>query len=801
MISFVSAASLSGIVKQAQSEEVLSSVLLTLNGTQHITVTNMDGFFEFKGLTAGSYTMSSSYVGFADYTEDFVIEDETNLSIIIELNEEVIALPMAIVRSYSLTGGMQQQMNIPGSAYYLPLRELKRFEFTDPNRILASIPGVQIQEEDGFGLRPNIGFRGSGVERSSKITVMEDGVLAAPAPYSAPAAYYFPTIARMHGVEILKGSSQIEYGPFTTGGALNLISLPIPEGVSGLISSTHGSFDYEKTLIEVGASNARAGIVAQYLNQGSTGFKTLPNQEETGFRKKDFLMKARIQTKTSSNINQILTLKWGHANELSHETYLGLTQNDFKLNPYQRYAGSKLDQMKTTQNQYSIRHAFILPKDLSMTTTAYLHKFSRNWYKLDKVSGQNGEKNSISKILADPFAFERSLSIIKGLTDANGLIVKANNRSYLSRGVQTVLQKIIHTGDTEHILRAGLRFHFDEVDRFQWTDTYKMVGGEMILTQAGIQGTESNRIESAQTFSSFLRYELHTGKVTFHPGLRFENILMDRRDFGKEDPERLGLDLLQRENQTRTWIPGLGIEFDLSQQSNLFTGIHKGFAPPGSQPEAKPESSTNLELGFRWHPKNLNFESILFYTDYQNLLGSDLAASGGMGSTTLFNGGAATTYGIETQLSFTISPASRNAAYNIPIQISYTYTNAFFDSDFESSFEGWKTVQNGDELPYLAKHQLNIQAAIEHPRWSLSIQGNYTSAMRSSAGNGTIPISELIPAIFVTDMSASYAVTQKATLKAGVYNVFNHEYLVALRPAGYRPGLPRIVQAGLHVGL
>ena len=67
--------------------------------------------------------------------------------------------------------------DVSGSAHVLDKEELSIFKASDMLRMLRSVPGVYIQEEDGFGLRPNIGIRGSGIDRSGKIAIMEDGVL------------------------------------------------------------------------------------------------------------------------------------------------------------------------------------------------------------------------------------------------------------------------------------------------------------------------------------------------------------------------------------------------------------------------------------------------------------------------------------------------------------------------------------------------------------------------------------------------------------------------------------------------
>ena len=125
---------------------------------------------------------------------------------------------------------------------------------------------------------------------------MEDGVLISPAPYSSPAAYYFPTVSRMQALEILKGSSQIQYGPFTTGGAINMVSTSIPDSLKVKIKSRFGNFNTRQVYAAAGQSNGRLGYLLEYHSNKSDGFKKLKNLN-TGFDITDLMGKIRFSSK------------------------------------------------------------------------------------------------------------------------------------------------------------------------------------------------------------------------------------------------------------------------------------------------------------------------------------------------------------------------------------------------------------------------------------------------------------------------------------------------------------------------
>ena len=140
------------------------------------------------------------------------------------VNDSITNLDEVIIKSNTILGNKFVARNRTGAAYYLSTDELADFNYTDINRALNKISGVNFYEEDGFGLRPNISIRGTSTERSSKIAIMEEGILISPAPYSAYCAYYIPSVARMQAVEVTKGRSQIQDGPYTHRSARNSVS-------------------------------------------------------------------------------------------------------------------------------------------------------------------------------------------------------------------------------------------------------------------------------------------------------------------------------------------------------------------------------------------------------------------------------------------------------------------------------------------------------------------------------------------------------------------------------------------------
>lgn len=713
--------------------------------------------------------------------------------------DSVYQLQEIVVSSQQILGSKFKARNRTGSAYYISPEEIRRLGYTDINRMLKAVPGVNMYEEDGFGLRPNISLRGTKAERSERISIMEDGVLAAPAPYSAPAAYYFPNVARMEAIEVLKGSSQVQYGPFTTGGAINLVSTPIPNSFSGKANISYGSKNTFKSHTSVGSSWKHFGYMVEYLRYQSDGFKKYEDHAAKGFKRNDIIAKIRVKTDHVKGVNHALELKFGYADENSDETYVGLSADDFKKTPFLRYAGSQMDKLKTYHRQWVATYLLTFSNKLKITTNAYYNYFHRNWYKLNDVRAgiTSKEKRSIADVLVDPETNIRYFDILTGKTDREGeaLLVRANNRTYRSRGIQTRAEYRFNLNEFFFDLEFGLRYHADEEDRFQWDDSYSMKNKKMVLFMEGIHGTNANRVTSANALAGYLLAKLRYDAWTVTAGLRYEDVDLLKKDYTKEDLARSGKVRIETPNHARVLIPGVGLHYQLMPAASVFFGIHKGFAPPSAELYQKPESSVNMELGTRVAIGNFRAELIGFYNNYSNMLGSDLAASGGAGTLEQFNVGEARVKGAEFLVQY--QPLPKNCNVRLPLQVSYTYTDTEIRNSFES--HSWGNVVRGDEIPYIFKHALNMQLGIECKWFYANIGARYNSDMRTSPGQGTIAEREKVPANLIFDASLNVFVNKYLTVRLNAINLTNRVYLTSRHPAGLRAGHPFGIYAGANV--
>ena len=687
-----------------------------------------------------------------------------------------------LAESKSITSGMFLRNAEPSDV--VSKSELDQFRYTDIHRIVGRIPGVYISEEDGLGLRPNIGVRGTGSLRMEKLNVMEDGVLIAPAPYASPAAYYSPTAGRMESIEVRKGSTQIKHGPFTTGGSLNYISTSIPTSKLNSVSLDIGSFG--KTLMQVrsGDSMGKFAYLIELYSDKMDGFKELDGGGDTGYTKTDFMTKLRY----SFSESHALEFKYSITDELSDETYLGLTDADYSDNPLRRYRATALDEMDADHSQVMLSYAAKINDNMSLAIVGYSNNFARNWYKLNKVNGMS--LSSITKPTAEGWNEFYLLMDAENSAD-DAYRIKANNREYYSSGVQAVFN--VNAGN--HDIQAGVRIHSDEMDRFQWEDRYGMQNGKLVMTTQATKGSDSNRIDSAEATALFIEDRFTSGDMTVTAGARYEEITVMRDDWGKTDPDRSETPS-QRKHSMDVVVPGIGIEYAINEFQTVSVGVHKGFAPPGpgtsgvTDKAVDPETSMNTEIGFKSNQGLNSLEFTLFTNSYDNLLGADTAASGG-GSDELFNGGAIDISGFELYLRRILVD---NGRIQMPLELSWTSTN----SEFQESFDGfWGEVSKGDELPYLPDTMIALNLGLTVDKLSANISMKKTSEMRTVAGSGRIAESNATDELTIIDLGLRYALQDNIRFSVGINNFMDDDGIAARRPYGARPTMPRSFSLGV----
>jgi Fe(3+) dicitrate transport protein len=669
----------------------------------------------------------------------------------------------------------------PGSVSVLGKQDIERMAPVTGNEVFRRIPGLQVVDEEGAGLRINIGVRGLDPDRSRNILILEDGIPVALNPYGEPEMYYTPAMDRMEGVEVLKGSGQIVFGPQTVGGVINYITSKPPAGQGGSIRLSGGQGGLFTAMANYGGTFGTTGIQISVLRKQANAMGY------ANFALNDINTKFVFRTGEHSD----LTVKIGLYEETSNATYIGLTQTMFDAVDQDFTLMAPDDRLNIMRASVGAIYRNRLRKNLEFKTTAFAYGVTRNWRRQDFRTSPG--LNTTGIIWGDT-------------TVAGGAVFMQNqtgnrNRQFLVAGVEPSISWDTKLGIVKNNLHVGIRLMHE-------TALEQRINGSFPTAVSG--NLRDEEIRTGIALAGYFQNRVSVGeRLQLVPGLRVENY-----NFVRDIHRASGVDtLISGEDAVLAFIPGFGASYLIGKNVNVFSGIHRGFSPPrlkdaiandGTVYQLEPELSWNIEAGTRWNPLHgLSLEATLFYMAFENQIIPVSQSAGGQGAG-LVNAGATRHMGAELMAGMAFHDMGKNwNGHKLGLDLALTYVDARLASDRFVTVDGETVNISGNRTPYAPEFTGSAGVWYETP-FGLGFQTtlNAQSAMFGDVQNTIAPTANgrvgEIEGRVVTDLTIFY--TEKKTrlrFHLAVKNITDERYVATRRPQGIRVGLPRFFSGGV----
>ncbi|MCC5919740.1 MAG: TonB-dependent receptor [Cyclobacteriaceae bacterium] len=639
----------------------------------------------------------------------------------------------------------------------------------NPRQVFAKVPGVHIWENDGTGIQLGIATRGLNPNRSWEFNVRQNGYDISSEVFGYPEAYYTPPMEAVETIELLRGSSALQFGP-QFGGLLNfkIKEAPVDREFMLETQQTAGSYGLFNSFNAIGGTKGKFSYYAFYHTRSADGWRD----------------NSRFQVNTG-----YINLNYAFSDRLK-------LSFDFTSMSYEKQqAGGLSDEMFRDNARQSNRERnwFSTPWNVGSLTLDYAIN-DRTDLNI-RTFGVLAERSSVG-FLAGPNVED----VINPLT--NDFANRQVDRDfYRNAGTEA---RVLHRYDllnNESALSVGMRAYVGNTLRQQ--GGIGTTGRTMDFSIARMQ-------ENGQEFARDLDFFTYnyavfaenlfkvTDRLSITPGVRYE-VIQNRLDgaFGVNNP------VTDRNLDRGFFLFGTGVEFKTSETTNIYANYSQAFRPV-TMAELTPvatledvdanlndQTGFNFDLGYRGSFKNyINFDLGYFYMNYGNRIG---VITDDRGLPFRTNVGSSISQGFESLIEFEpLKALKMNPRFgNINLFASTAFIDATYTSwnnpaaltNPELDFTG-NRVENAPEFI----HRFGLTYA--YKTFSATTQVSSIGSVFTDANNTVIPNANAtngkIDGYNLVDIAFTYAFSKKYNLRFGANNVFDTDY--ATRRAGGYPG-------------
>tara|TARA_B100000780_G_scaffold37116_1_gene23126 strand:- start:593 stop:3028 length:2436 start_codon:yes stop_codon:yes gene_type:complete len=641
--------------------------------------------------------------------------------------------------------------------------------------VFSKIPGVNIWESDAAGLQIGIGVRGLDPNRTSHLSVRQNGSPIAADPLGYPESYYTPPLESVNTIEYVSGAGALQYGS-QLGGMLN--------------------FDIKK------GDYQTPGKVRMILS----GSAYEPHDESTHTNANVFLDHASGAKNTSHYL--CLDLKdgigWRNNTEFKSSTALGSFSQRIQTSQGELELNEDLTIMKRTEHQPGGL------TDAQFNSNPRNTNRNRNWFEVDWNVGRLGLKWRPNDNL---WRYNASVYVLSAKRKALGFLGTPNridfldNRdmisaSFSSLGVDLKASRVWDYNDKINALAIGFQgYSGNTIMKQGHADATDLPNFEY-LNPNDLEG--SNFILPNNQLSAFTQGIVSLSKnLSITPGLRWEFIDTRASGWYREYIIDGAGNILEdsiftsnKDFQRHVVLPGIGFSYNTKNNKEVYGNAVANFRAINFSdiqirnlgvvvdPNINDEKGSNVDLGARSNSGILNWDFSIFMLNYKDKIGlypttipdPIIIEKPVLLRTNIAN---ARTFGLEGLIQATLIEREN---YRMGLLVSASLMKGYYIS-------GDSEIFIGNQVENIPSGTFRTVVSYISNMTHSSIQWNWVGEQYTDATNAERTANALygiIPSYNVLDFSISHSISDKIKVGFKLNNILNSMYFTR-RATGY-PG-------------
>jgi iron complex outermembrane receptor protein len=548
--------------------------------------TNSNGVYEFSNLSAGTYTVVVSYLGYgtqekkvtvnADATADFSLQQLSFVA------DEVVVSATRVAKNAAFTYKNLSKADLD-----------KTNQGQDLPYLLNQTPSVVVTSDAGAG----IGYTGIRIRGSdaTRINVTLNGIPLNDAESQGSFFINLPDLASsVDNIQIQRGVGTSTNGAGAFGASLNIQTTTRRDSAYAELNNTYGSFETWRNTVSAGTGliNNKFSFDARLSRIKSDGYVERASSD----------LKSFFVTGAYYGKNDILRLNVFSGTEKTYQAWNGIDREMLQTN--RRHNDFTYDNQTDNyqQDHYQLFYTRTITKDL-VANAALHYTYGRGYYEEFK------EDRKLSDYRIDPI-------VIGGTSITRSDLVR---RLWLDNDFYGTTYSLAYTPASNFSFTLGGAYnrydgrHFDEVI---WAQFANYDGS----------GSMRHRYDDNDAFKSdfniFGRVNYQLDKLNIFADLQYRNIFYSF--YGRLDASTFA----QQNARLEFFNPKFGLTYSLTDRSNVYASVAVGNKEPnrrdfrdsntGTRP--KHENLTNFEFGYRTEQGNFNVGANGFAMLYKNQL-------------------------------------------------------------------------------------------------------------------------------------------------------------------------------------